>query len=400
MYFCNAMIKITDFLYTLPEDRIAKFPLAERDQSKLLVYSKDGTIHHEQFKNIVELVPANALMVFNNTKVIPARLHFKKESGAEIEIFLLSPEQPSAVLQLSMQSTERCTWQCTIGNLKRWKAGIVLEKELGFTHLNATLINRDTQCVEFSWTNNIPFADVVEAFGATPLPPYLKREAEETDKQRYQTVYSEHKGAVAAPTAGLHFTKSILQALRAKGVEESFVTLHVSAGTFQPVKTENALEHAMHSEQVVISKHLLEQLLRHSGPVIPVGTTSMRTLESMYWMGANLLCGKAAPFNITQHTPYELDLSFSPKDSLVALIKYLEESGEQQLIAHTAIYIHPGYRFKICDALVTNFHQPGSTLMLLVAAFIGEDWKKVYAEALEDTYRFLSYGDSSLLWKK
>lgn len=394
------MINISDFTYELPEDRIAKFPLAERDQSKLLVYSKDGSISHQQFKNVVSQLPEGSLMVFNDTKVIPARLHFQKESGAEIEVFLLSPEKPSHLLQLAMQSTDHCVWSCTIGNLKRWKEHTILQKNLGFTLLSAQLIDRERQLVEFSWTNHASFAKVVEACGETPLPPYLKREAEESDKQRYQTVYSQHDGAVAAPTAGLHFTSALLDQLKDKSILSSFVTLHVSAGTFQPIKTENALEHAMHNEQIVVSKTTIEQLLHHQKQIIPVGTTSMRSLESLYWMGVNIFTGKENPFVVTQKTPYIEKTTLTTAESLQALLDFLQKNKEHTIIGHTSIYIHPGYRFRMCEALITNFHQPGSTLILLVAAFVGDDWKRIYEEALSNEYRFLSYGDSSLLWKK
>lgn len=394
------MINISNFTYQLPEESIAKFPLTERDQSKLLVYSKEGAISHQQFKNIVSLLPEGSLMVFNDTKVIPARLHFQKESGAEIEVFLLSPEKPSALLQLTMQSTVQCTWSCTIGNLKRWKDNIVLQKDLGFAQLSAQLIDRDKQLVAFSWTNHASFAKVVEASGETPLPPYLKRNAEESDKQRYQTVYSQYEGAVAAPTAGLHFTPALLNKLASKNILSSFVTLHVSAGTFQPIKTENALEHPMHNEQIVVTRQTIEQLLHHQKLIIPVGTTSMRTVESLYWMGVNLLNSKDSPFVVTQKSPYEKETTIPATKSLQALLDFLQNNKEDSIIGHTSIYIHPGYQFRMCKALITNFHQPGSTLILLVAAFVGDDWKRIYQEALDNQYRFLSYGDSSLLWKK
>lgn len=394
------MINISDFTYELPDDRIAKFPLASRDQSKLLLYSKEGTVQHRHFKDIVDLIPTGSLMVFNDTKVIPARLHFQKESGASIEIFLLNPEAPSPLLQLVMQNTSQCTWQCTIGNLKRWKDATLLQKDLGFTVLSARLVDREKQWVEFTWTHSVPFAKVVEALGETPLPPYLKRDAEESDKERYQTVYSHHEGAVAAPTAGLHFTPAILKDLERKGIQEVFVTLHVSAGTFQPVKTVNAIEHTMHNEQLVVRRGTIEKLLTHTNTVIPVGTTAMRTLESLYWMGVNVLENKREPFSISQQTPYEQHSAYSKQQAFQALLTHLLREEMEDLIGKTSIYIHPGYQFRVCDALITNFHQPGSTLILLVAAFVGDDWKKIYAEALKNDYRFLSYGDSSLLWKK
>lgn len=398
--FLQSMIKIEDFHYPLPEERIAKFPLAERDHSKLLVFSKSGTIKHTQFTHLVEEIPENTLMIFNNTKVIPARIHFQKESGASIELFLLNPEKPTRLLQEAMQLTSLCSWHCSIGNLKRWKSGTVLHKDLGFTQLEARLIDRVLNLVEFTWTNNFPFAEVVDKAGLTPLPPYLKRKAEPSDKLRYQTIYSEHKGAVAAPTAGLHFTPRVVNELRTKGVKEDFVTLHVSAGTFLPVKSDNALEHIMHTEQIVVNLSTLQQLERHKGPIVAVGTTSMRTLESLYWMGIQLLQNKEEPFLVTQHTPTMNEPAFTTKESIQALIEFILSKKESFLIGHTSIYIYPGFRFRFCSGLITNFHQPSSTLMLLVASFVGEDWKRIYQEALDKGYRFLSYGDSSLLWKK
>lgn len=393
------MINIKDYIYTLPEERIAKFPLAERDQSKLLIYS-GGKIVHEAFKNISQHLPKDSLLVFNNTKVIPARLHFQKETGAFIELFLLTPLKPSDRLLGAMQSQHSCTWQCTIGNLKRWPDGSILQKKLTNTLLTARLVDKVNQVVEFSWTNGLTFAEVINESGETPLPPYLKRSPILSDRERYQTVYSMHEGAVAAPTAGLHFTNEILSSLHDKDIQQAFVTLHVSAGTFQPVKVENALEHPMHSEQLVVEKSFVEKLLNHDSLVIPVGTTSMRTLESLYWMGVNVLSKKENVFAVDQHLPYKKDRgNHSKQESLRALLQHLDASGDTTLIGHTSIYIHEGYSFKVCDALVTNFHQPGSTLLLLIAAFVGDDWRAIYSEALDNDYRFLSYGDSSLLWK-
>ncbi len=393
------MINIENYSYPLPEERIAKYPLPERDQSRLLIY-KHGEIKHDRFTSIVKEIPPGALMVFNNTKVIPARLHFTKDTGADIELFLLNPIQPSTLLIEAMQSKKSCQWHCTIGNLKRWTQDLILKKVIGAHTLHAKLLDREEHTVEFSWDGELTFAEIISLSGETPLPPYLKRSAEAEDKERYQTVYSAHEGAVAAPTAGLHFTESTLQQLREKMAKECFVTLHVSAGTFQPVKTQNALEHNMHQEQIVVNKEALLSLINHEGTIIPVGTTSMRTLESLYWIGLKLINKLDKPFFIDQDFAYQ-QFAHMPTvtDAIQAILTHLDAEESDTLLASTAIYIHPGYQFKLCDALVTNFHQPGSTLMLLVAAFVGKDWQKIYNEALANDYRFLSYGDSSLLWK-
>jgi S-adenosylmethionine:tRNA ribosyltransferase-isomerase len=399
MYFYKLMINIQDYTYVLPDEKIAKFPLPERDQSKLLVYKNDS-IQHTIFSELPALVPKGSLMVFNNTRVIPARLHFQKETGAIIEVFLLDPIQPSSLLLQAMQCKDECTWHCTIGNLKRWHTGQVLQKQVANITLRATLMDAAKGLVKFAWDHEHTFAEVVDKLGETPLPPYLKRKAEESDKDRYQTVYSQQEGAVAAPTAGLHFTPRVLQQLLDKGVMTEYVTLHVSAGTFQPVKTANALDHPMHQEQIVVSLRTIQVLLNHRGPLIPVGTTSMRTLESLYWMGVRVIQKNGVPFEVIQTEPYTQSMPLpSREDSLKALLYHLSENKLDTLIGRTSIYIHPGYAFRMCDALITNFHQPGSTLMLLVAALIGEKWKDVYASALANDYRFLSYGDSSLLWR-
>jgi S-adenosylmethionine:tRNA ribosyltransferase-isomerase len=393
------MIKIQDYQYILPENRIAKFPLPKRDESKLLIY-QNREIEHQTFKNIPNNIPYGAMMVFNNTKVIPARIHFVKETGATIEIFLLQPADTSMLLLDAMQSRKRCSWICTIGNLKRWPKGTVLQKVMGDTILSATLVDEIDMEVELTWSSNHSFAEIIEQVGEVPLPPYLKREAEQSDTLRYQTIYSKHQGAVAAPTAGLHFTDETMQLLAIRNIKTEYLTLHVSAGTFQPVKTLDALEHIMHSEQIVVSKKFIENLLNHDTYIIPIGTTSMRTLESMYWMGVNLINKTINPFIVYQRTPYQLYKTLpSAKKAFEAILKTLKVNSDEALIGTTFIYIHEGYDFKVCDALVTNFHQPGSTLMLLVAAFVGSDWKTIYQQALDKNYRFLSYGDSSLLWR-
>jgi S-adenosylmethionine:tRNA ribosyltransferase-isomerase len=391
-------LRTEDYFYNLPPDRIALHPLAERDRSKLLVF-KNRTVTHQTFQDLPALLPANSFLFFNDTKVIPARLHFRKESGADIEIFLLNPVEPSTVLAETMLATRTCTWHCTIGNLKRWTSDLILTKKINETTLQATLADREKGIVTFKWNSSISFAELVNAIGETPLPPYLKRAAEPSDRERYQTIYSHYEGAVAAPTAGLHFTEKVFQGLKLKGIGHDFLTLHVSAGTFQPIKVSNASDHVMHQEQIVIKKENIENLLHSERFFIPVGTTSMRTLESLYWYGIKLLHDPDATFQINQNDPY-VTRDLTPKeDALKAILKKMEKLKTDVLIGETSIFIRPGYDFKICRALITNFHQPGSTLILLVAALIGEQWKHVYEEALTNDYRFLSYGDSSLLFR-
>lgn len=391
-------ISILDYTYTLPEERIADVPLENRDASKLLVYNH-GNIEHSEFTSLPDYLPTNTLLFFNNTRVIPARIYFHKETGATIEVFLLQPAQPSSILAETMQATKSCQWYCTIGNLKRWKDQNKLTKNVDGGVLTAELINREQGLVEFIWSPaNLSFAEIISKVGITPLPPYIKRDANKDDLNRYQTVYSHHEGAVAAPTAGLHFTESVLKELDTKGIKKDFLTLHVSAGTFQPVKTENAREHIMHQEQVMVSVQNIENLLQADSLIVAVGTTSMRTLESLYWYGVKLMHDEKAAFVIDQEDAYQ-NYSNLPdrKEALTAVMKYMKENKLSTLIGHTSIYILPGYTFRICRGLITNFHLPGSTLMLLVAAFVGEDWKKIYQGALNNNYRFLSYGDSSLL---
>ncbi|MFD2035328.1 S-adenosylmethionine:tRNA ribosyltransferase-isomerase [Belliella marina] len=399
-----AELKLSDYEYTLPYEKIAKFPLENRDDSKLLHY-KDGNIEHLRFKNLAELIPSGSLMVFNNTKVIPARLLFQRASGAKIEIFLLKPIAPTTVINEVMINTDSVSWECMIGNLKKWKADEILSGEVLYQgnriQLNASLIDRENRVVKFTWKEAIPFVSIVEASGEVPLPPYLNRKPTDEDRPRYQTVYSKQEGAVAAPTAGLHFTDEILDRLRKNGVDEDFLTLHVGAGTFQPIKSENIAEHNMHSEQVVVSKSILEKIARQTDKIIPVGTTSMRSLESLYWFGVQLTIGNPQEFLIPKLYPYQ-DFESLPsrQESFGRILDYMKDNGLEEITGSTEIFIMPGYTFRVCDGLVTNFHQPGSTLILLVAAFVGEKWKNIYQEALEREYRFLSYGDSSLLWGK
>lgn len=399
MYIKPQNIKIDDYTYDLPDHHIAKYPLDKRDESKLLVYNK-GSVAKDEFKQIDQYVDFNTTFVFNNTKVIQARLHFFKETGAKIEIFCLEPIEPSDYV-LAFQQTESITWKCIVGNLKKWKEND-LEKIISIDNLEIKLTAKkksskgNTQFVEFSWNNSeITFSEILENIGATPIPPYLNRESESIDKDRYQTVYSKLKGSVAAPTAGLHFTQNVLEKLQSKGVTLKEVTLHVGAGTFTPVKSETIDEHNMHTEHFVVTKDTIKNLL-NSTKIIAVGTTSVRTIESLHWLGVKLKLHKKFDTHISQWEAYQLPY-YSKKDSLEALLNYMTTNDLNELNASTQIMIFPGYQFKLVDILVTNFHQPKSTLLLLIAAFIGDDWRKVYDFALENDFRFLSYGDSSIL---
>lgn len=394
-------INLSDYVYDLPEERIAKYPLEKRDLSKLLFY-KQGAIHHQGFKDIVDLIPKGSTLAFNNTRVIPARMIFYKDTGAQIEIFLLKPVAPSNILSLVMEERAIVQWECMIGNFKKWKHGQVLRRVLEDgekkVEVSVEVTDEDTKTVQFSWQDpDYSFAEIVELAGKVPLPPYLNREPEADDKPRYQTVYSEKEGAVAAPTAGLHFTPEILEQLKQHEVKETFFTLHVSAGTFQPIKTDNVIEHPMHSEQLVVPIESIQDIITSENKVIAVGTTSMRTLESLYWFGNRLLNGNEN-FAIDKLEPYEQTGQLPDrKTAFQAIVDWMRNHNLRQIVGSTEIFIFPGYTFRVCDGLVTNFHQPGSTLMLLVGALIGEDWKKVYQSALDNKYRFLSYGDSSLL---
>jgi len=394
----NQSILINDFTYELPEDKIALHPLPVRDQSKLLVYQK-GNIQHSTFSTVSEFLPPHSILFFNNTKVIPARLIFKKETGAEIEIFLLDPVWPSPIVALAMNANQKSQWHCTIGNLKRWKENSTLKIKNSKVELDATLVDREKAIVELEWApSDLTFSEVVKIIGDIPLPPYIKRKTETTDVERYQTIYSKEDGAVAAPTAGLHFTEKVFDSLKSKNITFEYLTLHVSAGTFQPVKVQNASEHSMHEEQIIVTRVNVENLLKKE-TVIAVGTTSLRTMESIYWFGVKLSHDSTSKFLINQNDAYQLK-PIDKSEALNAVLKKMDDDKTDQLIGETSIYILPGYDFKTCDALITNFHQPGSTLMLLVAAFVGKDWKKIYEDALVKNYRFLSYGDSSLLFRK
>jgi len=396
-------VKLSDYHYHLPEDRIAKHPLPDRDGSKLLHF-EDGTISHHQFRDISSLIPSQSLLVFNNTKVIPARMIFARSTGAKIEIFLLKPIAPSTVINQVMESTEPVVWEAMIGNLKKWKDEEILLGKIMYEgqelQIEAQLLDRENRLVQLKWNRNLPFVSVVEASGEVPLPPYLNRKATEDDRPRYQTVYSKKEGAVAAPTAGLHFTPEILDDLTAQKIGQEYLTLHVSAGTFQPIKEELVNDHPMHSEQVIVSKSVLQNLLKDHKNIVAVGTTSMRSLESLYWYGVKILKGEGTEFLIPKLYPYQHEELPEMKESFEAILGHMDSNKLEEIIGSTEIFILPGYDFKVCNGLITNFHQPSSTLILLVAAFTKGKWKTIYEEALGNDYRFLSYGDSSLLWHK
>ncbi|MEQ8473766.1 MAG: S-adenosylmethionine:tRNA ribosyltransferase-isomerase [Marinoscillum sp.] len=385
-------LNLKEFDYHLPEERIAKHPLANRSDSKLLCYNK-GNISHKKFSDLPEKLPENSLLVFNNTKVIPARIIFFKETGARIEVFLLTPRKPSTVHEDVMASTRSCSWLAMIGNAKKWKKEPLVMEFEGF---RLTAVRSDHDEVTFSWDSDLTFSEVLLKIGEIPLPPYLGRAVTEADKPRYQTVYSKAEGAVAAPTAGLHFTEEVIGQLTNYGIQTDYLTLHVSAGTFQPIKADRIEDHPMHCEQVLITKQNILNLLEND-TVIPVGTTSMRTLESTYWFGHKLSEDPEADFFITKDSPYPNSKNLSKEESLRLVLSYMEKKGVDLLVGQTEIFIYPGYKFRICKGLITNYHLPGSTLILLVAALIGEDWRRVYNEAMTNDYRFLSYGDSSLL---
>ena len=396
-------IAIAEYDYPLPDERIAKYPLQQRDSSKLLVYNK-GEVCEDLFSNLPTYIKPGTLMVFNNTKVIQARLRFRKETGAQVEVFCLEPEIPNDYLQIFQQTSE-CVWRCLVGNSNRWKSGLLSQvvsvggKEVTLSVErvgNAAAVNT----VRFTWDGGVSFAELLEAAGELPIPPYLNRKTEESDKNTYQTVYSKVKGSVAAPTAGLHFTPEVLAALSANGVDREEVTLHVGAGTFKPVKSELIADHEMHEEYIEVRKELVEKLIASAGSVVAVGTTSVRTLESLYFLGElvaenpDIDCDA---LHVGQWTPYNREHTLSAVESLQALVSWLERKELDRLHSHTQIMIAPGYEYRIVKAIVTNFHQPKSTLLLLVSAFLKGDWRKIYDYALSNGFRFLSYGDSSLL---
>ena len=397
-------IKISEFNYPLPDERIAKFPLSNRDESKLLVY-RQGEVSEDRFTSLPDYLEPGEMMVFNNTKVIQARLHFRKETGALIEVFCLEPIAPNDYA-LSFQQTKKCSWLCMVGNLKKWKEG-TLKREVEVKGKTITLSATRGECrgtshwIDFEWDDDsLTFADVLEAVGELPIPPYLNRETQESDKQTYQTVYSKIKGSVAAPTAGLHFTERVLKALDEKGIDREELTLHVGAGTFKPVKSEEIEGHEMHTEYISVNKRTIEKLIAHGGKTIAVGTTSVRTLESLYYIGIRIHLNPEAnqeELHVKQWMPYEPHPVLTPVESLQNILDYLSRNNMEALHTSTQIIIAPGYEYKIVKKIVTNFHQPQSTLLLLVSAFVKGDWKKIYDYALSHDFRFLSYGDSSLL---
>ncbi|MCE5331190.1 MAG: S-adenosylmethionine:tRNA ribosyltransferase-isomerase [Bacteroidales bacterium] len=411
-------IYIDEYNYPLPDERIAKYPLAKRDASKLLVY-RNARITESVFSSISDFLPDNALLIYNNTRVIQARLLFKKDTGAHIEVFCLEPLQPADYAQ-SLGATTECVWKCMIGNLKKWKEG-GLSKQIEMAGEKCTFTAErlqtegNTHSVRFSWDNaNIHFADILENAGELPIPPYLHRKTEESDLTTYQTVYSKIKGSVAAPTAGLHFTEEVFESLKPKQIAIDEVTLHVGAGTFQPVKTRDIAEHHMHTEVISVQRSTIENLLKKLGNIIAVGTTSVRTLESLYYMGRQVKEGEGKgegtgkgtgegtgeenmELSVSQWEPYENNKEVSTSDALQSLLDYLYKNNLTTLHAETQIMIRPGYKFRVVDGMITNFHQPKSTLLLLVSAFVDGNWKQIYDYALENDFRFLSYGDSSLL---
>ena len=417
-------ILIEEYNYPLPDERIAKYPLAERDQSKLLVY-REGEVSEDKFYRVGEYVPTGSLLIYNNTRVIQARLEFHKEAGdeairligdkargARIEIFCLEPLEPHDY-QLSLGSTEGCTWKCMIGNAKKWKSGALSQPVILPSGKEVRLWAEkgeqtgNTFSVRFSWEGaSVSFAEILDAVGELPIPPYLNRKTEESDKTTYQTVYSRIKGSVAAPTAGLHFTDNVLNGLRERGVKTAEVTLHVGAGTFQPVKVADANQHTMHTEIIAVPKATIQTIIENLGHIVAVGTTSMRTLESLYFLGEQFYTRHMTQdighltYSVSQFEPYEKDHALSTQEALQAIVDHLEQIGEEVLHAETQIMIKPGYIFHVVDQLITNFHQPKSTLLLLVSAFVGSDWHRIYDYALANDFRFLSYGDSSILFRR
>lgn len=397
-------IHISDYNYPLPDERIAKFPLPVRDQSKLLVY-RHGEVSETIFTSLPDYLESGQLMIFNNTKVIQARLHFRKETGALIEIFCLEPIQPNDYA-LNFQQTSHSAWLCMIGNLKKWKE-CALHKEMTVKGKDIVLTATRGECrgtshwIDFSWNNpEVTFADILEVFGELPIPPYLNRETQESDKETYQTVYSKIKGSVAAPTAGLHFTERVLQSLRDKGVDLEEVTLHVGAGTFKPVKSEEIEGHEMHTEYISVNRSTIDKLIAHNGEAVAVGTTSVRTLESLYYIGCTIAQNPEAnqeELHVKQWQPYETSPTLTATEALQNIADYMKRNNLDALHTSTQIIIAPGYEYHIVKRIVTNFHQPQSTLLLLVSAFVKGDWKRIYDYALSHDFRFLSYGDSSLL---
>ena len=393
--------------YPLPNERIARYPLPLRDQSKLLVW-KNGRITDAHFYSLADFLPEKSLLVFNNTKVIRARLLFQKKSGANIEIFCLDPAEP-ADYQLAFQQTTACTWHCMVGNLKKWKNEVLIREipvngHIIRFHAEKKNVKNGNVEVRFHWNDNtVDFATLIEATGILPIPPYLHRETETSDLERYQTIYSKIKGSVAAPTAGLHFTEAVFKSFGHKGIDCEEITLHVGAGTFKPVKSETIGEHEMHSERIIVQRQFIEKISTYQDKLIAVGTTSIRTLESLFWLGIKLLQHPNLPINdltVEQWMPYGENQTGTKEEALQAILGYMDRNRISALSASTKIIIVPGYRFRIADGMITNFHQPQSTLLLLISAYLGDDWRRVYQHALDNGYRFLSYGDSNLYLKE
>ncbi len=401
-------IRLADFRYDLPVSRIAQRPLHQRDHSKLLQY-RQGQISHHHFFDLPGLLPGKSMLLLNDTRVIRARLYLRRDTGALIEILLMHPHQPVEVHSM-MQASKPVIWECIIGNKKKWKPDEQLRRELEVDEQPLSLLinwhDRERNLVRMSWDRDIPFAAWLQTAGQLPLPPYIHRDADEADMLTYQTVYAEQEGAVAAPTAGLHFTDDVFAALAQQGIQTLRATLHVSAGTFLPVKTDNPADHDMHQEQMVITRTTAETLLQQieaGDPLVAVGTTSMRWAESLYWLGVNIGEGiipeAGQPFHIAKLAPYQDRTCPDPATAIGHVLRWLRENNLESCLAETAIMIMPGYAFRLCDGLITNFHMPETTLLLLVGAFVGDDWRRMYQAALDHDYRFLSYGDSSLLWK-
>ncbi len=397
-------LKISDFTYPLPDERIARYPLSERDASKLLIYN-NGQIEEDTYRNLANHLPANTTLVFNQTKVIHARLLFHKPTGGAIEVFCLAPHHSYPDMQTAMLQKGSVQWECLVGGAAKWKSGTSITLTCPLFTVSASVIERlpNSHLLQLQWTDeNLTFAEVLHHAGKTPLPPYLRRDADTDDEMRYQTIFAKDDGSVAAPTASLHFTDNLMQSLQQKQVQSAFVTLHVGAGTFKPVKTETIEDHDMHAEWLAVSRQTIQRLLEaQNNKIVAVGTTSLRTIESLYWIGVQLLEGAAIDWHgiaVTQWLPYSGLPEYTTAQALQACLDYLSDHGLAQIITQTQIMIAPGYRLRLASGLITNFHQPQSTLLLLVAALIGNDWHKVYQYAMDNGYRFLSYGDGSLLW--
>ncbi len=398
-------LRIENFTYQLSDERTARYPLPERDTSKLLVY-RDGSISETVYKQIAAQLPAGSMLVFNQTKVVMARLQFVKPTGGAIEVFCLEPHSSFPDMQTAMLQKGQVWWNCLVGSAKKWKEGMVLtldSSDAAFK-LSATMVARHQgyYTIQLDWDNpELTFAEVLHSAGKVPLPPYIDREADVKDEATYQTIYATDEGSVAAPTAGLHFTEAIMESLAAKNIQSNYVTLHVGAGTFKPVKAETMEEHDMHAEWIEVTAAAISALIAQQGDIIAVGTTSLRTIESLYWIGNKLFQGMVidwAGIAVHQWDPYEIEQTCTRAEAFTALLNYLTTNGLEKLITRTQILIAPGYQFRVINGLVTNFHQPQSTLLLLVSALIGDSWRKVYDYALNNGFRFLSYGDGSLLW--